>query len=700
MNFYDKVDEVLQTVTHPCNDAIPAGYYRRVKWELYNPTGAYIFPGNGVEWDTELVPLSKHLYISNPMGLRSQGYLEPLPPDPGEGGTVEPIPGIWVTKLGIRFSNQQEIDTYVSSIGATLLPGNDWYGADLSKESLFKTPFEKGMYTVENRGGIMTVDGPLMDYRTCITINNDYNMGINYTTGEDYRRAYLKYYEDKPCTYVGLSLNLDVDLSIPGTPVPGPVSIGSLPPELPSSMMFGRAAKAVSCVPFTAEFPYNGLTEAIMKSWNTSRSSFKLYWDMLPGWPASGGTDWEKFFNSGYSHLSVAMEELGNSAIAMCQYAQQVAFAAFKESIQGVLNIVGGAWSLIKSFLPSITILGVTIDIEDLCTSGDGVQKLKTMWENLNLDDVIQGIYSAIGSAYNYSVERVKMYTRDLIDAITDLYDWCWSQLLQAGVALSKLCVDLAQIWSMPPIVPNPVWAVITAVKQIMMQIKPLDMIMSGNFPGFTASDVYQMVMVKVDEVVDVAYAEIEALKTQALELWEEIKHKKQEYQRQAIEFKQYLSGMAEEVTDELTAAKEAALKASKDALDLLTDKYKQLKDMISGQQASVSDILEMAMTEFRKLPIVAQMEELLSLAGATVDEIMVIYENAVTGAKSLYHEFTNGSRSMKDLCKSMYNQICTLSLSKVVQWINKLLGIFGLVIKFPSISICIPVLESPTRNI
>ena len=580
----------------------------------------------------------------------------------------------------------------MASIGATLLAGNDWYGADLSKSALYKTNIEKDMYTIENCGGIWTPQGPQMDPRTMIAVTNDYHMYVNFNGLGNSRRAYLKYYNTKPCTYVGLVLNLDVDMSLPGIPVPGPVSIGELPPELP-----GRA-RVIGCVPFTAQFPYNGLTNSIIEAWNTSRKSFKLYWDMLPGWPSSPGSDLEKFFSSAYNKLSVAMEELSSSAVAMCQYVQQMAFLAFKDAISQVLNIVGGGWDLLKSFLPTITIMGISIDLEELCTSGDGVQKLKEAWEKFSVEDVITSVYAAMGSAYNYSVERVKMFSRDLTTAAIDFYNWAWTQLLMAGVALSKLCVDLAQIWSMPPIVPNPVWSVITAVKEMMMQVKPLDMIMSGNFPGFTAADIYQQVMEKVDILIDAAYAKIEDYKNQALALWNQIKQSKSDLQKQAIEFKQYLSGMWEKVTDELTAQKEAALAQAEAALELLKNKYKQLQDFINSEQMSVSDVLNLALEEFKKLPIVAQAEELLSLLGATVDDMMAVYTNAVTKAKSLFHEYTDGSSSIKDLCRSLYNQISTLSLSKVVQWINKMLGIFGVTIAFPSLSICIPCLESPTR--
>lgn len=686
MNYYDKVDEIVGTITSPCDDAVGPGEYRRVKWELYNPTGAYIQPGNGEEWDTEIIPQATHLYTRNPFGNKSTPF--PTPPPPEDGSSQ----GLFCAKLGIFFISQVDLENYVASIGATLLAGNDWYGADLSKSALYKTSIEKDMYTIENCGGIWTPQGPQMDARTMIAVTADYHMYVNFNGLGNSRRAYLKYYDTKPCTYVGLVLNLDVDMSLPGVPVPGPVSIGPLPPELP-----GRA-RAISCIPFSAQFPYNGLTNAIIESWNTSRSSFKLYWDMLPGWPSGGGTDLEKFFDSAYSKLSVAMEELSSSAVAMCQYVQQMAFLAFKDAISQVLNIVGGGWDLLKSFLPTITIMGVTIDLEELCTSGDGVQKLKEAWENFDIEEVITSVYAAMGSAYEYSVERVKMYSRDLVTAAVDFYNWAWTQLLMAGVALSKLCVDLAQIWSMPPVVPNPVWSVITAVKEMMKQVKPLDMIMSGNFPGFTATDIYQQVMEKVDVLIDAAYAKIQDYKTQALALWDQIKQAKSDLQKQAIEFKQYLSGMWEKVTDELTAQKEAALAQAEAALELLKNKYKQLQDFINSEQMSVSDVLDLALEEFKKLPIVAQAEELLGLLGGTIDEMMTVYTNAVTQAKSLYHEYTDGSSSIKDLCKSLYNQISTLSLSKVVQWINKMLGIFGLTIAFPAISICIPCLESPTR--
>src|SRR5699024_3076271 len=156
----------------------------------------------------------------------------------------------------------------------------------------------------------------------------------------DSRSAYLKHYEDKPCTYVGIRLNLDVDLSVPGIPESEPPTIGDLPAELPSLIFAARSLPAIGCIPFKAKFPYNGLSQAIVEAWNESRRSFKLIWSDIPGLPEGEGSIWSTM----YSGVSIAMEELGNAALGMCQYVQQMAWVAFKEVISQALNIVGGGW--------------------------------------------------------------------------------------------------------------------------------------------------------------------------------------------------------------------------------------------------------------------------------------------------------------------------------------------------------------------
>lgn len=690
MNYYEIVDDLVETFQHPCDAEIKPGQYRRVKWELYNPNAAQIQPGNKVEWDTEIIERTKRVFDKNPFGQKSEEFEEPVPIEP----PTVPVIGIWVAKIGVYFPTQKDIEDYVTSIGSTLQPNNNWYGADLSKSDLFKSPVENNMYLIENAGGIWRTQGPFIDKRTMLSVSNNYTLSINYNGLTDHRIAYMKHYDDKPCTFTGIILNTNVDLSLPGIPVAEPASIGDLPEDPSRFRSVGAAVAVTGCIPFSAKFPYSGLTNAILASWNQSRSSFKLYWDMIPGMPSSS----QGIYATAYNHLSVAMEELGNGAIAMCQYVQQMAWKAFQEVISTALNIVGAGWKLLKSFLPKITILGVSIDIEELCMSDDAVGYLRNQFAAIGakVEDQIEAIYKAMGSAYEYAVERVKMTARDIVDAITDFYNWCWNQLLMAGVAICKLLADIAQIWSMPPIVPNPIWSVITAVKEMMKQIKPLDMIMSGNFPGFTAADVYQMVMTQVDKLIDAAYAKIEAYKQQAIELWNQIKTQAQLYQKQLVEFKQYLSGMAEKVSEQMTQAKEAVIAETKSVLDQLNSTYKQIKSLISSERKSVSDILKLAMEEFKKLPIVKQISELLALIGTSIDDMMTMYENAVTGAKSLYHQFTNGARSIKDLIQSLFNQISTLALSKVTQWINKLLSVLSLEIIFPPISICVPYLKAP----
>lgn len=683
MNYYDKVDELLLTYEHPCDKEVPPGYYRRVMWEKYNPTGAQIQPGNKEEWDTEIIKKETRLYDKNPFGLSSELFPEP----PVEEGSV-PC-STWSTKIGYCFKSQAELEAYVASIGSVLLPGNQWYGADLSKSHLFKTQHESLMYQIENIGGTWHTSGPRIDPRTMLRVDNRYNIYLNYNCLRSSRCAYMKHYEDRECTFVGITLNLNVDLGIPGKPVSEPPSIGPLPPEV------SRQFRSIGCIPFSAKFPYNGLTKAILESWNTTRHSFKLIWDDVPGIP----TNADGYMSTMYDHLSTSMEELGVAALEMGQYVTQLAWLTFKEVISQALNIVGGAWDLLKSFLPSITIMGVSIDIEDLCTSSNGLNDLKNAFKGMDLEKVIQGIYSAIGSAYDYSIEYVKTTSRDLVDALMDLYDWCWTQLQMGGVALCKMLADIAQIWSMPPEVPNPVWSVITAVKNMFKQVEPLDMIMSGNFPGFTASDIYALVQQKIKDLIDQTYAQIEVLKEQMLVLLDQIKETGKQLAKATIELKQYVKGMLGPITEEGIALKEQAIQELEDKKTELNDKKDQLNSLINGEQMSVSDILKIGMDHLTQLPIVAQINQLLDLLGASIDSLVDMYDNSVTGAKSVYHNFTSGSRSMKDICKSIYNQVSTLTLSKVTQWVNKLLSVLGLEIVFPELSICIPYIKYEDPN-
>ncbi|UQJ95546.1 hypothetical protein ALHIDCOG_00158 [Klebsiella phage CPRSB] len=156
--------------------------------------------------------------------------------------------------------------------------------------------------------------------------------------------------------------------------------------------------------------------------------------------------------------------------------------------ISAAFNIIGGAWGLINQFLPQVTILGVAINIYDLVFGDNSVQTLKDAFNAIiksgqqTYETVINAIYGAIGSAYNYSVEYVKAGARDLVDACSALFDWCLTMFQNGCVALIDLYGRIMQTWAIPPEVPNPLWSAVLAIRNIMMQIKPLDIILGGNF--------------------------------------------------------------------------------------------------------------------------------------------------------------------------------------------------------------------------
>lgn len=178
-------------------------------------------------------------------------------------------------------------------------------------------------------------------------------------------------------------------------------------------------------------------------------------------------------------------------------------YESFRQVISAAFNIIGGAWGLINQFLPQVTILGVAINIYDLVFGDNSVQTLKDAFNAIiksgqqTYETVINAIYGAIGSAYNYSVEYVKAGARDLVDACSALFDWCLTMFQNGCVALIDLYGRIMQTWAIPPEVPNPLWSAVLAIRNIMMQIKPLDIILGGNFPGFTAMDLYQQAQEK-----------------------------------------------------------------------------------------------------------------------------------------------------------------------------------------------------------
>ncbi|QHJ78979.1 MAG: hypothetical protein [Caudoviricetes sp.] len=670
MNYYEEIDKIVDDYQHPCDAEIPAGHYRRVMWELYNKDLSNKNPAVKEEWKTEIIPIEKRVYDVNPFGLRSE--LIPEPQAPETDPPTQPC-ALWSSKIGVCFQNQKELTDYVESIGSTLQSDNNWYGADLSKKDLFLSPIEESMYRLENTGATWSKQGPRVDKRTMMMYNDATKActSINFNGTTNNRIAYMKHNEDN-CTFTGMRTNTNADTSIPGTPVVIAVAVAALP------MVISEI-----CLPSEFGFPYTNISKTMLQAWNQTRDKFKLYWDSVPGLVSGAGDR----IATMYDNLSVSMEELGNATLAMSQYALQLAWMEFKKIISSALNIVGGGWDMIKKFIPPVTILGVKVDLVDLCESG--VQNLKTALKDKDPESVINSIYSAMGSAYDYSVEYVKMTSRDIVDALTDFYDWAWTQVQMAGVALCKLLGDLAQIWSMPPTVPNPLWTAILAVRNILVQIKPLDIILSGNFPGFTASDLYMAAEKVVKQKIDEVRQQTDEIEQQLMDTYQLIKDKTTELNNERKKFRQYLAGMWEQVKDETTEFYEQQLKKLEDEKQKLQAKWDALDLSKEGLLKQIDNVLDLGLKELKKLPMMSQVNQFLGMCGTSVDDIIEYSKNPTTGNDSMYQNFIDGSRSLKDMCKTIYNQISTLCISKVTQWVNKLLSLIGMIIEYPMMSFC-----------
>lgn len=690
MNYSEIIDDIVNNFEHPCDKEVPQGYYRRVKWELYNPNKEQKQPANREEWDTEIIKVGTRLYKQNPFGLRS----DPIPDPPDEEGNTNQslCKGVYSSKLGVCFVSQTALEEYVESIGSELLPNNDWYGADLSKSDLFKTLHERSMYEIENAGGTWGLTGNRIDKRTMMMISKDDKIvKINFNGLGNSRNSYLRHYEDKPCTYVGIRLNLNPDLSIPPVPPVEPINIDGLPPELFRNRAFGLMNRsAIGCIPVSAGYPYSDIGSAIVEAWGETRHSFKLYVDSLPSMTQKA----EGYAATMYDHLSVSMEELGKIGLAIAQYTTQQAFMVFKSIISQAMNIVGGGWDMFKRFLPSINLMGISIDIEDIFTAPDGFQKLKDMLSSYDAESVISSINSIIGTGYDYAVEYVKMYSRDLIDAISDLYDYFINMILNGCVAMANLLGKLAEIWAIPPELPNPVHTAIVSVNQLFSRIEPLSLILGGGFPNFTAQDIYQQVQEYVKSIIDNVRNQIDGYLEQLSDIYQKMKDANSDLSKKKKSFKQYLSGMKEYIEDETTRLYEESIEQANSIYEDLKNQYEIINSNIDNLKNSINDVLQIAIDKFKDIPIVSTISKLLGLLGMGIESFIDTIKNNTLDVETVYKNFSDATRTFKDMCVRIYNQVSTIALSKVAQWVNKLLQIIGLNISFPQISLCIPYLK------
>lgn len=704
------IAQLVSQVVDRCKDRVPDGSFRRVMWETYNPNKQMIQPEPTEEWDTEVIEIGTHMYTSNPFGHRSDDlYEEPVvPPTP-------PV-GVLVRKIGHVFSSQQEVDGYIKSIGATKIGSQDWYGADLSKRNLYKNPREYEMYLAENSGGVWRMVGdPIIDKRTMMELCPETG-GFNAisATGldnSDILTKYVKFYEERECTYVGFRANLDVDPTIPGIPIVIPPVIPPIPWCLDYNTISSYTQTefidaddiitpqfSISVVMVEVSFPYSNLGKAILDALGKSQFDVKFDFDLLT---LTKSDPKKSLYETMYDGLSSAAEEVGNASVAFGQAVLLKALEVFKKTLDQLLGIVGGAWDMISAFLPSIQVFrGFVVDILDLVFSSSPLQYLKTQIKNavdsgiMSADEAIQSVYDVIGSSYDYASQRVKAGGRDISDAATDLWQYCLTLMQNGCVALAKLAADLAQIFTMPPLVPNPLWAVVTMVKEMFMKIEPLGMILSGNFPGFTAADVYKLVMEKVDAVVDSTMIQIEKFQDMYRELTDRYEQLTTELKENWVKESQYFEGMWGEITDAATEAYTDAREELEKKIDSISIELKSVMDKIDSLKSEINDIFTMGVDALKNIPLMEPIEKLLALAGTSFDELVSLKDNLVTGAKSMYDGFVEGAKSIKDYCKIVVDQISTLAISMVTEWINKLLGIFGLNIKFPDLVIPVPVIK------
>ncbi|UQJ95061.1 hypothetical protein IANJMKHF_00155 [Klebsiella phage CPRSA] len=81
---------------------------------------------------------------------------------------------------------------------------------------------------------------------------------------------------------------------------------------------------------------------------------------------------------------------------------------------------------------------------------------------------------------------------------------------------------------------------------------------------------------------------------------------------------------------------------------------YDAIQEQIGSLQDAMKDTYSMAMEELKKLPLMSTINEFLGFCGVAFDDLLKSYENAITGAQSLYKNFIDSSRSFKDHCKVM----------------------------------------------
>ena len=724
----------------PCDQVVSESQYRRTKWELYNPDKTVgVMPpkfANGMlapdGWETEVIEKTKRVYDKYPFNSLPPDYIAPINPWPDDPGTDPitglPLPtppstcslsgGVYSYKIYHCFDSQQDLIDYVTSIGSTYYSDSitgGWYGADLSKSHLFKNPsLEIPMYKAENSGGVYSngiiySDERLLQYDIKydttsgdpIQLEGLYAVDIIGGRGNnrnDYlTRTVMNDSESGKCFVMGVQLYPPdgTEGQLPPVPAPTPP-----PVEVPILNMPSAYTRSLSSIPVTVQFPYANLPSAVLKGIGQSmfttinNSSIDIsVFTSLP-FPGLGMTQYpdETFGQTINRHLGDAMNEAKQFAISLPTAVRVAVLNAVRGMVEPVLSLVGGAWDLIKSLVPSISILGVVIDLVELVfESPNPVQYLMDKFHEMidngiqTIEEVINAIYTTVGSAYDYFNEIYTSPRKDLTDAVQTLWDWIVMKVELGFVGLMNYLGKLAQIFTIPPTPPpNPIFLAIVAVNQIFGTVYGgiLQKMISGEFPGFTAMDIYNLMMAKVNEIVKEVQAQIAALYDQLQMLKKQIADIKTKIQEAQLKKEKGIEG-AEEEQDGLY-----------EQLQNYINEKVDIQAAINTLQESIKDKWKILLEYVHDLPIVSTINDILSLMGMTIDNLIDLVENG-------YNKSTAAASSFKDevkqWCQTIMNQISTFAVTFVTEWVNKIIKLLGAMIVFPPITIYIPVLPPIT---
>jgi hypothetical protein len=695
--------------------------YRRVRWEDYNASKTVgvkppIYSNGTVAsdgWLTEIKDMRVPLYTSYPFSSAPVDAISQTP-NTTASDACELTAGVWCEKINHCFSSQQELLDYVSSIGAVYDAGGitgGWYGADLTLDpSVFiNFALEEPMYLCENSGGFWA-GSVYIDERTMM-YNERYNRDETTTIlkgahepdwvggrGNDRggRTSSMidEVDENDPsifyCYMHRISLN-----STDGTESIPPPNPAATPPETPIAGLLVTATSIffASSVSVTVQFPYSNLPSAIATALGSSamvKSDSDSTCASIFSMPPLIGVPTFPDINLGETickHAGDAMNEAKIIAAAIPPAIRAAAIKAAKSFVDPILSLIGGGWDLIKSLVPSLSFSGIAIDLVDMVLNIDNpVQYILDMiYEAVgdSIDDMnamICSIYAAIGSSYDYMSDRFRSIRKDVVDAVDSLWSWIILKVEMGFVGLMDYLGELAFIFTLPP-PPNPINIAIKLVREMFASLYDgiFLKIMSGEFPGFDAMDLYQTMMDKVNVVIDSVMLQVKAIVDLVLGLERVIAN----LNRDKLVLERRLSE-GEDVQSEidaitiLIAEKEEELANQRSLKDILLD--------------SIKDKWNILLAEIDNIPIMSTINSFLSFIGMSVDSLLTLIDNGVNKSIAAVSSFAD---EVKMWCKTIFDQVSTLVVSFVTEWVNKIIKLIGAPISFPPVTIPVPTLPA-----